>query len=219
MYTMGSADILQRLCSGATLREVADEIGITYQGVSYRLTAEDRAAWAQHRKQVKKERALAAQAKVAKRKARRWANKPKDRFWESVNIGADGDCWEWQLARFPSGYGHLQWGRKDTYAHRLAWELNNGPIPEGMCACHKCDNPSCCNPSHLFLGTQQENILDAVDKGRWGNRRKLTMNQARDIRERCIAYGDQARLANEYGVSYGVINSIVHNKTYTYLEI
>ena len=212
MDTNGSADILRKLCSGATMQDIGDEIGITRQGVHFRLTAEDRVAWAQHRKQVKKAHALAAQAKVAKREARRWANKPPDRFWESVNIDADGDCWEWQLALTKGGYGHLRWGREFVYAHRIAWELSNGLIPEGLCACHKCDNPSCCNPAHLFLGTHQENVLDAIEKGRWT--RKLTMDQAREIRKRCITHGDQTRLANEYGVSVGAINNIVHNKMY-----
>jgi len=80
-------------------------------------------------------------------------------------IEKDG-CWEWTLHRNHSGYGLTHIGGKTRYAHRLMWEEVNGKIPEGMYVCHKCDNPSCINPDHLFLGTQLENMQDMVRKGR-----------------------------------------------------
>jgi HNH endonuclease len=81
-------------------------------------------------------------------------------------MNLDHVCWEWSGARDRYGYGKL---RRDTVywkAHRLAWTLEHGPIPDGMYVCHHCDNPPCVNPAHLFLGTSRDNQLDRVAKGR-----------------------------------------------------
>jgi len=75
-------------------------------------------------------------------------------------------CWIWTARVSPAGYGQASYKRKSTFAHRLAWTLFRGPIPEGLCVLHKCDNPPCVNPEHLFIGTQIENIRDCVAKGR-----------------------------------------------------
>jgi hypothetical protein len=86
-----------------------------------------------------------------------------ERFWARVEKLSTG-CWEWSgfrnLAR--GGYGYVE-GRR---AHRVAWELANGPIPEGLHVCHRCDNPPCCNPSHLWLGTDLDNARDKIAKRR-----------------------------------------------------
>ncbi len=80
----------------------------------------------------------------------------------------DGGCLEWQRATRTGGYGIIWVGeeRRSVSTHRLAWELANGPIPDGMYVCHKCDNPPCCNPDHLFLGTAKDNAYDMISKGR-----------------------------------------------------
>lgn len=92
------------------------------------------------------------------------------RFWDGVpEWTKTGDCWEWELGTFRQGYGRLYVRRKSMLAHRISYELNVGPIPEGMFVCHKCDNPPCVNPSHLFLGTALDNMRDKVSKGRHGN--------------------------------------------------
>lgn len=80
-------------------------------------------------------------------------------------------CIEFVGHRSRHGYGRINrdGGRDIARAHRLAWELTHGPIPDGMCVCHSCDNPPCCNPDHLFLGTQRANVRDMVLKGRHGN--------------------------------------------------
>jgi len=85
----------------------------------------------------------------------------------------NGDCIEFVGAKNPQGYGCLGFNNKSYQAHRLAWELTNGPIPEGFVVCHRCDNPPCINPAHLFLGTQRENIIDMYAKGRGNGKWKF----------------------------------------------
>lgn len=91
----------------------------------------------------------------------------EDRLWPKVD--KSGDCWIWTGARDPNGYGRINhktllYGCR--LVHRIAWEITNGPIPGNLFVCHRCDNPSCCNPDHLFLGTQFDNMRDAAMKGR-----------------------------------------------------
>lgn len=80
--------------------------------------------------------------------------------------GADDDCWLWGMSRDMKGYGVLWVNGNIQRTHRLAYTVFVGPIPDGMFVCHKCDVPACCNPSHLFLGTQLDNMRDAKKKGR-----------------------------------------------------
>lgn len=104
-------------------------------------------------------------------KPRNPAGRPRtpieERFWPKTK--KVGDCLEWQGVRGKAGYGKTGAGGrggKTLLTHRLAWELTNGPIPEGMCVCHTCDNPPCVNPDHLWLGTHDDNMRDKVAKGR-----------------------------------------------------
>jgi hypothetical protein len=101
-----------------------------------------------------------------------------ERFWEKVDKRGPDECWEWTASRNPDGYGHLRVGslrdgtRRMRKAPRVAYELTHGPIPpssastHGTCVLHSCDNPGCCNPRHLFLGSQYDNIADMQAKGR-----------------------------------------------------
>lgn len=93
-------------------------------------------------------------------------------FWNKIDIKDDDSCWEWNRHRDSLGYGQTRFHRKMERTHRVAWTLLYGEIPKGILVLHKCDNPPCCNPHHLFLGTDKDNSEDREKKGR-GNRRYL----------------------------------------------
>lgn len=96
------------------------------------------------------------------------------RLWPNVEIWSDPDmCWPWLGTVDPKGYGKLKIKGKWVSSHRLAYQLAKGPIPVGMSVCHACDNPPCCNPFHLWIGTHAENMRDMQTKGRgcFGQRR------------------------------------------------
>lgn len=89
----------------------------------------------------------------------------EDRFNSKFTILA-GKCWEWNAGKFTDGYGCFHFEGKEIGAHRAAWRIHNGPIPNGALVCHHCDNPGCVNPDHLFLGTVTDNNHDRDKKGR-----------------------------------------------------
>jgi len=136
-----------------------------------------------------------------------------NRFWTKVDKGRANDCWEWQGSVSSSGYGSFKVGGQTVSAHRLAWELGNDEeIPDGMCVCHSCDNPLCCNPAHLWLGTVAENNQDKISKGRHNNptgedvnTAKLTKAQVRTIRSDPRT---QMQIAKDYGVNQTTISKI-----------
>lgn len=112
------------------------------------------------------------------------------RFMMKIKPNPVTDCWEWTGSRLPSGYGRINIDQKIKRAHRVGYELFIGVIPDGLFACHKCDNPSCVNPWHMFLGTYSDNTQDMLKKNRHNPQRgednfhaKLTKEQVREIRE------------------------------------
>lgn len=131
----------------------------------------------------------------------------------------DDGCWEWLASRQPTGYGQFRAKGTMDLAHRISYRIFRGPIPAGMFVCHTCDNRGCVRPSHLFLGTQSDNMQDAKGKGRtnknprfWGDnhpRATLTNEQVREIRL-LISRGDEpmTNIARRYGTTPAVIYNI-----------
>lgn len=159
------------------------------------------------------------------------------RFWSKVSKGNASECWRWNGATSGSTdpYGTFNHHGVTSKAHRLAWELTYGPIPSGpgyhgICVCHTCDNRLCCNPSHLWLGTQAENIADMCAKGRNvrglraglrgedHHRAKLTACQVREIREEIRRGARGSDLARRYGVSRSAVSEIRHQKRWRDVE-
>lgn len=139
----------------------------------------------------------------------------EERFWSFVDKSGDGDsCWLWTGAKSDFGYGRIKIDGKDTHANRLSWELHYGPIEGGLRCLHRCDNPPCVNPAHLFLGTNADNSADMVFKDRHtrGSRHphaKLSENDVADIR-RLFRDGEmRTSLARRYGVSISLVCKIV----------
>ena len=148
----------------------------------------------------------------------------KERFAERFARGAPDACWLWTAGK-RRGYGSIRDGGRMRQAHRVAWELAHGPIPDGLCVCHKCDNPPCVNPAHLFLGTKQDNNRDRARKGRQGwikgesnGRARLTEDDVREIRA-LIELGkhSQREIGQEYGVSRTLIGRIVRSEVWTHV--
>lgn len=146
-----------------------------------------------------------------------------DRFWNKVK--KTNTCWEWIATKsMVGGYGVINNNKKAYRAHRVSYELAYGPIEDkSLFVCHKCDNPGCVRPDHLFLGTHEQNQQDKRDKGRQSRGEqmglsKLTPDQvmfARNIYEReVITYTDIAYLL---GVSYITIRSILLRKTWRHI--
>jgi hypothetical protein len=116
------------------------------------------------------------------------------------------------------GYGLISVGAKgegQVYVHRVAWELANGPIPPNTNVLHSCDNPPCCNPEHLYLGTKSDNTRDMMLKGRGS--RKLTPEQVATMRALYAAGGvRQKDLAVQFDSNVNTVNKILTGKLYTY---
>ena len=163
------------------------------------------------------------------------------RMWLRVDVGWEHECWEWQGFKNPKGlrnskgYGQIGIGdgtKRLGETHRLAYEFFNGPIPEGMLVRHACDNPPCCNPAHLLLGTGADNSRDAIERGRVARglklpQTKLTDEQVLEIRARFNPKyrrymrgwaSNGKELAQEYGVHPMHLSAIVHGRERSHVE-
>lgn len=138
-----------------------------------------------------------------------------DRLWAKTNKLGPDECWEWQGWRHPKGHGQIGRGtRQDglAYTHIVAWEVTNGPVPNGSYVCHRCDNPPCVNPNHLFLGTPADNTHDMIKKRRhsYGEKhaRKLSERDVIEVRRLLTKGMTQQAVANRFSVSRSLIGQI-----------
>lgn len=118
----------------------------------------------------------------------------EDRFWALVDIQSIDDCWEWLGTRNIKGYGSFYSDLPESVASRVAWLLTNGPISPGMLVCHRCDNPPCVSPYHLFLGTASDNQRDSVEKGRHVNTKKTKCPAGHEYSEQNTAMVEGKRI-------------------------
>lgn len=140
-----------------------------------------------------------------------------ERFWAKVQK-TDG-CWLWIGALLKTGYGSIRVNHKAERAHRVAYELVNGPIPSGMLVLHSCDNPQCVNPSHLRVGTKKENMQDAIERklaptGEKSPKSKLTTLDVVAIRAAIDAGVTGRYLAKRFSVSESTISVIKNRKAW-----
>jgi len=142
-----------------------------------------------------------------------------ERFWEKVKINEETGCWEWIANKDSYGYGQFTYNGNTIKAHRLAWKIMYGDIPEGMSVLHKCDNPSCVNYFHLFLGSQKDNMVDMVTKGRRGiGNSRLTKQDVSFIRILLRANIKQEVISQFWGVDQKTISNIKRNVAWKHLN-
>ena len=145
-----------------------------------------------------------------------------NKFESATMPEPNSGCWIWMNGITSFGYGRLKHNAKSYSAHRFSWMLYRGPIPHGKWILHKCDTPSCVNPDHLFCGTNVDNILDMVSKGRNSkgekhSRAKISPARGEQIgnskltREQVVSILDDARPQRQIAASYGVSQCQIHN--------
>lgn len=159
------------------------------------------------------------------------------RFWSYVDRNADAECWIWRGDRSRFGHGRFLFLGNRTQAHRYAYELTHGPLSDAAILCHKCDVPGCVNPSHMFVGTQKDNIQDSVRKGRWPTGRahwcsrmpelvrrgeragssKLSEDQVAEIYRLCCAGSSYTSVAALFGINNTTAAQIHKGKTWNHV--
>jgi len=149
----------------------------------------------------------------------------EQRFWDKVDKNTSpifyngARCWEWIASKTQKGYGSFGFtGGRTEYAHRISWIWSFGDVPDGLFVCHGCDNRSCVNPKHLFLGTAKENSEDMVNKGRSivnekNPMSKLKESEVKEIREILSSPNrpSHQKIASMFGVSQATISMIGSN--------
>jgi hypothetical protein len=145
-----------------------------------------------------------------------------DWFWAQVEVV--GECWEWKGQRNVKGYGSVKVAGKSLLAHRLSYLLYVGRLTPGHSVCHRCDNPPCVRPDHLFAGTAKDNVEDMIRKGRneaiRGERvhsARLTADQVLEIRREAARGVPRRELGLRFGVSHGTISEIVTRRKWKHI--
>lgn len=143
------------------------------------------------------------------------------RFWSKVNKRGSDGCWEWSACLQSKGYGYVNFNGRQLLSHRVAYFLSTDVQPGKLCVCHHCDNPKCCNPDHLFLGTISENNTDMFSKGR-ANRAKgkhagraiLTDTLVLEIRKSSLT---PRELSNIHKVGVSTIWDVLKRRTWKHI--
>ncbi len=143
-------------------------------------------------------------------------NKTKVRFWNLVDVVSPDKCWLWTAGTNDYGYGQFKLNGRYAISSRIAYQVAVGPIPEGLKVLHTCDTPACCNPRHLFLGTNADNVADCIAKGRkapvkFGSAHgssKLTQEQVQDIKLAVLSGESQKSVGDRFGVSQSNVSLI-----------
>lgn len=156
----------------------------------------------------------------------------EETFFDGVRINSDTECLNWIKHKSHFGHGRLHFGSKYYGAHRFSYEYFIGKIPNGLCVCHKCDNPSCVAPSHLFLGTKADNNKDCYQKGRYRNvpsdnpikgidhkNSKLNESDVMLIKEMLIYKISCSNICKLFNVSYGAIHHIKTGRTWNHIKM
>lgn len=135
------------------------------------------------------------------------------KFWAKVD--KTDSCWLWTGCKSPRGYGVVGVGGKAQRAHRFSWTLHNGPIPNGMVVMHTCDTPLCVNPSHLKLGSQKDNILDAARKGRLDS--YLTPDVVLEMRRLHAEGVTPTAISKKFNVPVGNVRCVVYRQSWKHV--
>lgn len=159
-------------------------------------------------------------------------------FWPKIDVRGKDECWHWLAGKSSAGYGKVWFEQKHNLAHRVAWILTHGEIQGDLHVLHKCDNPACCNPGHLFLGTPADNMRDMAAKGRSASGRrngcftrpdrvrrgvlngssKLTDDDVRFIREWVGAGWTRSDVAKAVGICSDAAYKIVRRDTWRHVQ-
>lgn len=138
-------------------------------------------------------------------------------FWSRLERNKATGCWEWQGGTTTFGYGAVGFGTKFYTTHRLAYQLCCGDIPDGLFVLHKCDNPKCCHPAHLYAGTPRDNMIDVAKRGR--KKTKLTRDQVKEIRAACDAGKESyPKIGKRFGVSGVMVRRIDKRLSWGFVE-
>lgn len=147
----------------------------------------------------------------------------EQRFWEKVDRGNVGECWEWQAARGTKGYGQFWNGEYMDHAHRISYALDVRE-PGDLHVLHTCDNPPCVNPNHLYLGTNSDNQKDAFERGQKTHigeqnpSAKLTKDDVIDIKEMLDGSASYSDVMDEYDIGKTAVGQIARGETWTHVD-